>query len=339
MLAGCSDSTDSGGLQAECSLFSDLVFAGGPGRDGIPALTRPEVVPASEANFRQTDRILGVELNGKARAYPLLVLWWHEIVNDTLGGEPMLVTYCPLTGSGLAFDPRIQGEAGSFGVSGLLFENNLMMFDRSTESLWPQLLLSAGCGPERGTALKRVPLVETTWGEWQAAHPTTTIVTTNTGFQRSYGAYPYGNYDVPTNSALLFPSSPFSAARPPKELVLGVHQGQASVAYPFGVLAKGGPVTAVNDTISGRPILVTFDSSSETARGFDRRANGEVLEFRVSQSDSTRLEDLQTGSLWTAAGTAVEGPLSRTQLLLLEDAYTLFWFAWSVFRPDTRLFE
>ena len=170
VLAAAVAATACGGGGTEpttCDLFSNLVFDGGVGRDGIPALTTPDIgTEDDEALLRDVDRILGVAINGTARAYPFFVLWWHEIVNDTLGGEPVLVTYCPLTGSGLAFDPRHDGRALNFGVSGLLFENNLMMFDRETESLWPQLLLGAGCGPERGAELRRVPVVETTWGEW-----------------------------------------------------------------------------------------------------------------------------------------------------------------------------
>ncbi len=325
-----------------CDLFSNFVFDGGPGRDGIPALTNPDVAPDSspDASFLTPDsRVIGVVQNGAARAYPMAVMWWHEIANDTLGGEPILVTYCPLTGSGLAFDPRVGGTTLNFGVSGLLFENNLMMFDRATESLWPQLLYSARCGTSKGAVLNRIPVVETTWGAWLALHPNSTVVTRNTGFVRQYGLYPYGDYDVPTNGRLLFPSSPFSSLRPPKELMLGVTLNSESAAYPFGALStKGsGSIAVVGDTVGGRPIVVTFDKASQTARAFDARVGTQTLSFVVSASDSTMIEDTGSSSKWTAAGLAVSGPMSGTQLSLIADSYTVFWFAWSIFHPETDL--
>ena len=343
LLAACSDSTASDALTdptagAACSIPTSRIFDGGPGRDGIPALNLPEVVPAGAASFfRDEDRVLGLELNGAARAYPLLVLWWHEVVNDTLGGEPVLLSYCPLTGSGIAFDPVLDGETRNFGVSGLLFENNLIMFDRQTESLWNQLLLGAQCGPDRGRARERLPLVETTWGQWRSLHPNTTVVDTSTGFDRSYGTYPYGTYDQPDNPVTLFPSSTWSDARPPKELVLGIHEGDSAVAYPFGVLAGFGAAVALNDSIAGRPILVTYLDGTRTARAFDRTLGDTVLTFRLV-GNGPQLQDAETGSTWNALGEAIAGPLAGRRLSPLVDAYTLFWFAWSVYYPDSRLF-
>lgn len=323
-----------------CDLFSNLIFDGGVGRDGIPALTTPDIgTEEDEDLLRPDDRVLGVVINGTARAYPFFVMWWHEIVNDTLGGEPVLVSYCPLTGSGLAFDPRVNGELRNFGVSGLIFENNLMMFDRGTESLWPQLLLGARCGPERGAELRRIPVVETTWEAWKTAHPTSTVVTTNTGFNRDYGVYPYGNYDVPSNTRTLFPSSPFTATRPPKELVLGVAEGTDAVAYPTGVLEAMGTVAVVNDTVGGRPIVVTYDARSNTPVAFDARADGQTLTFAPGAADDTVLEDAETGSQWTTWGVAVSGPLAGTRLRQVTDAFPVFWFAWEVFYPETRLVQ
>lgn len=341
-VTACGDSDVAGQDRPTCDLFSNLVVDGGVGRDGIPALTNPNLAAADSADFLQPgDRVLGVVQNGTARAYPIPVLWWHEIINDTLGGEPVLTTYCPLTGSGLAFDPRVgaAGTVAEFGVSGLLFENNLMMFDRETESLWPQLLLGAACGDETGTELRRVAVVETTWDAWRAEYPTTTVVSTNTGFNRNYDTYPYGNYDLPSNPVLLAPSSPYSMARLPKELMLGVQVGGETVAYPYAVLDTLGTVSAVNDTVGGQPIVVTFHAASNTPLAFDARVAGVVLTLAVSGSVPELLEDAQTGSLWTHWGLAVDGPLNGTRLRQLRDAYTVFWFAWSIFHPDTRLFR
>ena len=327
-------------LPIECLPVLDPVFSGGPGRDAIPALDYSEVVPAQEAGFlRDDDRVLGVEIDGAARAYPLLVMWWHEVANDTLSDREIVISYCPLTGSGLAFDAVVEGSFRQFGVSGLLFENNLIMFDRQTESLWNQLLIGAQCGPERGKDLSRVPILETTWEHWRSLYPQTTVVTANTGFLRNYGAYPYGDYDDPDNDETLFPTSSFSDARPPKELVLGVREGGDAVAFPFGLLEERGTATTVNDQVGATPILVTYWTPGRTARAFDRRLDGQTLSFGVADPNVPTFTDAETGSTWNALGEATTGPLAGKQLTQFADAYTLFWFAWSVYHPETRLLQ
>jgi hypothetical protein len=324
-----------------CLISSDEIFDAGVGRDGIPALDFPESVaaPAASGFMHDTMRVIGVEVNGEARAYPLFLFWWHEIVNDTLGGQQVLVSYCPLTGSGLAFDPAFDGKARIFGVSGLLFENNLVMFDRETESLWVQMLMGAQCGPERGAPLFRIPVVETTWGHWKALHPATAVITDQTGFDRPYGAYPFGGYDEPDNDVTLLPSSPWNRKRPPKELTLGVKVGLAAAAYPFGVLEELGPVAAVNDQVGPQPILVTWVGAARTARAFARRVGGRALSFDVAEASILTFRDRETGSTWDAGGEAVSGPLRGERLKPLEDAWTLFWFAWSVYYPGTHIFS
>lgn len=332
------------GFDLDCSIPSSQLYSGQV-PDGIPALTHPRLLSAADAPpaYNDSDRVLGVVINGAARAYPLLILWWHEIVNDTLGGEPVLVTYCPLTGSGLAFDPRIRGRARNFGVSGLLYENNLVMFDRlsggGTESLWNQLLMGAQRGAEKGTELKRVSVVETTWGRWRELYPQTSVLSTATGHIRDYGAYPYGNYDDPNNPWLLFPSSPWNRARPPKELVLGVRANSAAAAYPFGVLDTTSLSAAVNDTLGGRPILVTFHHPSRTARAYFRELEGQVLEFEVADPGNFTLRDRQTSSTWNELRAATAGPLSGKRLNPVTDSWTMFWFAWSIFYPETRIYR
>ncbi len=321
----------------QCTIPTSKLFDGGVGRDGIPALDQPAVEQIASADFNDLTRVLGVVINGEARAYPMPILWWHEIVNDVVGGEPIVVSYCPLTGSGLAFDRVVNGSTRSFGVSGLLFENNLIMFDRQTESLWNQLLLGSQCGPDRGADLQRIPVLETTIGHWRFLYPSSSIVRRDTGHDKPYGAYPYGNYDLRDNGTTLFPSSPWNRERAPKELVLGIHEGAESAAYPLEVLEEMGDVVAMNDSVGGRPVLVTYHDASSTAVGYDRRVNGQLLTFAVSDSAAFRLTDAETGSLWNPRGEAIGGPLQGSRLTQLEDAYTLFWFAWSVFHPDTRI--
>ncbi len=338
------DSTEPGSgpaqIDLQCIIPSEEIFSGGVSRDGIPALTNPDAVGASQASFlTNSDRVLGIVVNGEARAYPMGVLWWHEIVNDVLGGEPVLVTYCPLTGSGIAFDPRVDGGAArNFGVSGLLWRTNLTMFDRESETLWNQMLLGGTCGVDRGRELTRLPIVETTWAHWAFMYPNTTVMSEDTGFlDRPYGIYPYGDYDQQFNDRINFlaPGTSFSNDRPPKELVLGIHVGEVAKAYPFGALAGAG--VGINDEVGGLPLLVTYVASKETAIAFDRRLNGQELTF-TPDSKTRTLTDEQTGSVWNTVGEATAGPLAGEHLRQLPDAYVAFWFAWSIYFSDTELF-
>lgn len=325
-----------------CSFPSGMLFGGGVVRDGIPALVDPATETAGNAVFIENSaRVLGVVVDGQARAYPLAIMWFHEVANDILGDSAALVTYCPLTGSGIAFDPVFDGRLRDFGVSGLLFENNLVMFDRQNESIWNQMLLGSQCGPDRGRELTRLPMVETTWGMWKRMHPTTDVIKPDTAeFDFPYGQYPYGNYASPNNSTTLFPGSAYSSARPPKELVLGVHEGASARAYPFGALAEQGEVVVLNDSVGDRPILVMYVNAERTALAFDRRVNGQELTFSVEDPFAFTLVDAETGTIWGPAGEAISGPLADqgARLSPLVDAYVVFWFAWSTYYPNTELF-
>lgn len=331
-----------------CTIPEDEVFFGGVDRDGIPALTNVTPVSASQATISDDDRVLGIVISGESRAYPLAILWWHELANDTLGGQPLLMSYCPLTGSGIAFDPRVDGgPARNFGVSGLLWRSNLTMFDRDTESLWNQMFLGAACGEDRGKDLRLIPIIETDWGYWKELHPNTTIMGDDTGFpdrRDVYGIYPYGSYDNPHNPQIDFvpESATYSDIRPPKELVMGVFEGDrgaaGSKAYPFGVLRGQGISVAINDEVGGRPVLITYQGSKETSFAFDRRVDGQTVTLTVTQDLPFLMEDGETGTTWNQLGEAVAGPLQGKQLEPLKQAYVAFWFAWNIYFPDTELF-
>ena len=149
---------------------------GGPPRDGIPALDQPRFIPAASASYlKPDDRVLGMELNGIVKAYPIRILDWHEIANDDFNGQPVVVTYCPLCGTGMAFSAQIGGSRTTFGVSGLLYNSDVLLYDRQTDSLWSQLLGKAITGPLKGTELKLIPLRHTTWRAWKSEHPDTLV--------------------------------------------------------------------------------------------------------------------------------------------------------------------
>ncbi len=320
-----------------CLIPRSELVSGGPGRDGIPALTNPVFVSASEGDsfLASGALVLGVIEGGEARAYPHNVLWWHEIVNDELGGVPITVSYCPLTGSGMVYEPRITGQTANFGVSELLFDNNLVLFDRATDSLWSQMKAQSVCGNLRGTEPALKPVVQSTWAAWKALHPETTVVSFTTGFSRNYGQYPYGDYDRLGNNQLLFPQSTIDPRRPMKELVIGVIEGGVTRAYPYGEL---GQRSVVNDVVGGRPVVIVYDAEAEMALAFDRRAGGETLTFEAAGSGFPfTLRDVETGSEWTLDGLAAGGPLSGARIPQVA-TYSAMWFAWAVFNANTELF-
>lgn len=315
-----------------CSISSSEIFSGGPGKDGIPSLTNP-IMAAPEAPgteyLQPGDRVIGVVLEDVVVAVPINILWWHEIVNLNLFGERLAVSHCPLTGSSMVFDRSSIGGA-ELGVSGLLYRNNLIMYDRnSDESLWPQMERQARCGSRDGDALPMVPAWEMTWEGWQRLHPQTLVVTSETGFGRNYQLYPYGDYDSINNERVLFPMGQLNRDRPPKERVLGVPNGSGGWAYPFGVLRDLGPEAAVNQ--DGH--VVFWESQRQAAMAFSRIVDGQKLEFTFGQG---QIRDIQTNSVWRIDGIAVSGPLAGSQLDPIADAYVAYWFAWAAFQPDAE---
>jgi len=326
----------SGGFDLNsCTIPTDRLVDGGVGKDGIPALTNPALAePGSPVvdYLAESDRVIGVLFGDEPLAVPHNILWHHEVVNiDNWGGETFAVTYCPLTGSSLVFD-RSAADGAEFGVSGLLFQNNLVMYDRNNqESLWPQMNRQANCGAAEGTALSMLPAIEMTWGRWKALHPETKVVAENTGFDRVYEArgYPYGNYENEDNSRLLF-DMPIDDRRLPKERLLGIPNGSGGgVAVPFGALNDGTPARVVSVAVGGTEKTVFWSRDARTAMAFETSST-----FTV---DNGRIVDVGTGSVWSVEGRAVEGPRKGERLSPVEEAYVAFWFAWAAFQPETTL--
>ena len=271
MLAAGASAQQLNGFAVDNSLIPVAeIHPGGPGRDGIPAIDQPRFIEADDADFLdREDQVLGLVYQGEARAYPITILNWHEIVNDRIDDEPVAITYCPLCGSGIAFSAEHAGRELDFGVSGLLYNSDLLLYDRQTESLWSQIAKQAIAGPLAGTELTALPLTHTTWGAWRRAHPQTQVLSTETGYRRNYDRAPYGGYA--NERGLYFPVSARSKRYHPKERVLGVEIDGHFKAYPFSELSQTDG--SISDQLGGESIEVRFDWAQPSASAFDAEGN------------------------------------------------------------------
>ncbi len=313
-------------------------------RDQIPAIVEPRFAPdwsdvvhpetGESATLDDSAAVIGVEREGTARAYPLAILNWHEVVNDTLGG-PIMVTYCVLCGSAVVTERRVDGRPTIFGVSGKLWRSDLVMYDRLTESLWSQLLATAIRGPRTGDTLRILPSSLTTWGEWRADNPATEVLlpppasNTVNGPDDTYDyfepKYGYGEeaqligYD--TDDRLH-----------PKTLVLGVTHDGIAKAYPFQKVREAGGV--LNDHVGDRPVVIATTVGGSLV-GFDRRIDGTARQFAPDGEDHMVAAD----SRWARnSGTAVEGPYAGHRLTPVTDIPAMFWFGWERFQPDSIVY-
>lgn len=286
-------------------------------RDAIPALTDPRF---GDSFADENAFVIGVEIAGDARAYPLSILSFHEIVNDVVGGIPVAVTYCPLCGTGIVFDRRVGELVLTLKVSGRLLQNNLVMYDVETSSQWSQLLGEAITGPLTGTKLRLVSSAMTTFAEWESLHPSTKVLAPPTPSGR-YASDPYAPYYL--SDETLFPIRVPDPTMHPKALVQGVSLNGESVAFPYEVVRMEG---VVNEVVGGAAVVVTFQLGYVVvwARG-DRTF--------VAASDATMTDD--TGGVWTrAAGERLDG----SDRLEPVPSIPSFWFSWKDFHPETRVY-
>jgi hypothetical protein len=331
-----------------CDISALDIFDGGVARDAIPALTNPIMTaPGSRAAsyINPDDRVIGIELDGQAIAIPHSIGWFHEIVNLDVGDHQVAVTYCPLTGSSLVFDRASVGGA-EFGVSGVLYQTNLVMYDRrERESFWPQMDRRARCGSATGTALEMIPAVEMTWGGWVELFPDTHVPADVPAQGQAFWdySYPYGGYERLDNEEIWFPVPPLDRRRPLKERVLGISSGSgtmgplgsgSALAFPFGALDAEGAVAAVEAIVDDRLVTVFWDRARQGAVAYYPRVDGETLRFTVTDG---KIVDEETGSDWSLSGKAVSGPLAGSRLEQVTTSYVAFWFAWAAFHPGTSI--
>lgn len=260
------------------------ILSGGPPRDGIPSIDKPKFITAAQAHatskLKPKDRVIGLSFNGEARAYPINILNWHEIVNDVVNGKAVSVTYCPLCGTGIVYAADITSkgkiERYQFGVSGLLYNSDVLLYDRQTETLWSQILSKAISGPMVNSTLKMLPSSLTSWKTWKQKHPNTKVLSTNTGFTKDYNRSPYGDYD--NNRSLYFQVSAESKKYHPKERVLGISINGKFKSYPFVELArlkqsKQGKKLTLHDSFDGKELVIDFDTENRDAVIKDKAGN------------------------------------------------------------------
>ena len=327
-------------------------------KDAFLPLTDPPFVgpnDAAAAYLRDDDLVLGLVINGEARAYPHNIGWQHEIVNDIVGSQPVVVSFCPLTGTSLAFNGA--GEDGSritAGVSGLLVNNNLILYDRrdsAPETLYPQMIFRGISGPRAGEDLRLLPGVETTWRYWKKIYPDTRVVGADKDLPpHYYREYPYlsnrGDYRSP-DFPPFYPLSPTWDENPTarlysyKDLVLGVRFAAISKAYPFLNLGEG---AVINDTVDSAPIVVVWYRREQLAISYFRDVGiGPPLTFeKVASADPVYpflLKDKETGTTWNLKGEAIAGEFKGKGLRLEQvPAHRAFWFAWATFWPNTEVY-
>jgi hypothetical protein len=319
--------------------------AGGPPPDGIPPIDEPRFLDAAEVDFLADDEpVLAIEIDGDARAYPVQILIWHEIVNDTVGGVPVSVTYCPLCNSAVAVDRRVGDRTLTFGTSGLLYQSSLVMYDRQTESLWSHFTGESLAGVLTGTELESYPVATVSWAAWIDAHPEGLVLSRDTGSDRDYGRNPYPGYDDIDVAPFLFEGET-DGRLAAKERVIGIGRDTDPTAVRLDPLLEDG--VAVFE-LDGAPAVAWALPGTASALDTDRvdegRDVGATGVFRPVVDDrpltfdrrSGSFVDRETGSTWDVLGRAVDGPLDGRQLEPVEHVDT-FWFAWAAFAPDTEV--
>jgi hypothetical protein len=333
------------------------ILSGGPPKDGIPALKDPQIVSVSEADawLKPLEPVILVQVGEHARAYPIQILIWHEIANDTVGGEPLLVTFCPLCNTAITFKRTVNGKVLDFGTTGRLRYSNLIMYDRQTETWWQQATGEAIAGEWTGTQLEFYPATIISWQDFKASYPQGTVLSRETGYPRDYGHNPYIGYDDVNNPPFLYegPATPNQLL--PVARVLTIDLNGEAVAYPYETLEKVG---AVNDMVGGEAVVIFWQAgtvspldSSTTASGrdvgtaaaFSRQLNpspgsgqsGQTFSFTFVEG---KILDDQTKSEWNILGQAIAGELKGKQLTPVV-AINHFWFSWAAFKPQTRIYR
>lgn len=253
------------------------IVSGGPPKDGIPSIDNPKYVTMKEANewIEDNELVLAIEYKGVKRVYPLQIMVWHEIVNDEIAGDPILITYCPLCGSGIAYERTIDGEEVEFGTSGKLYNSNLVMYDRETNTYWTQIDGLAIVGELTGTKLNPISIDTVVWRDWKRLHSSAEVLSQQTGYTRPYGVDPYGSYYE--DSFLFSPVEARDDRVHPKTVIFGIEVNGVYKAYIETDLKE---LKTIEDTVGGALIKVERDDA-----GIVKITNLETGEEIVKERD------------------------------------------------------
>jgi len=327
------------------------ILSGGPPPDGIPSIDEPVFIDVIDNLDLLLDSapVVALEIDGDARAYPIEVLVWHEIVNDTVGGVPVTVTYCPLCNSAVTYRREIRGVETTFGTSGRLFASALVMYDRATESLWTHFDGQAVVGLLTGEELEAIASPLLSWGDFIVAYPDGQVLDpAQTGFSRDYGRNPYIGYDNADSEPFLFTgiTDPRAAS---KQRIVGIELDDEAKAFTLEAIS-GGVATATNTSVGDTNVAIFWKSGQSSALEggsvddgrdvgsvavFLPVVDGQVLTFTA---DRDVFFDHETGSEWSVLGEALSGELTGARLERVNHLDT-FWFAWATYSPGTELVD
>lgn len=335
----CSNTNNSFPEQPSSNSFTEWLLPineirdGGPGKDGIPSIDNPQFISATEATFlSDDDLVVGIFQNEVARAYPHVVLDWHEVVNDEINGTFFTLNYCPLTGTAFAWESKTNNTRTTFGVSGLLYNANLIMYDRNTDSNWSQLRLECVNGELINAKPKLYNTVETDWKTWKALYPNSEVLSTQTGFSRNYGVSPYGDYAT-NNNRFIFRPAILNSALPNKQRVYAILNDDVSKVYQFSNFEGGG---LIKDNFNGKDYLIY--GNTNIMYGF--RLEGELanltFEYESSRSQASYIKDNE-GNRWSVFGEALSGPRTGQSLTPVNSVMS-YWFAIAAFYPDPEIY-
>ncbi|TVQ09099.1 MAG: DUF3179 domain-containing protein [Bacteroidetes bacterium] len=312
------------------------VLDGGPGKDGIPSIQDPKFINVGDATYLQDDDlVLGFANGEEVRAYPHRILDWHEIINDDVNEHSVAVIYCPLTGTGTGWSRILEEGKTTFGVSGLLYNSNVIPYDRKTDSNWSQILLKSVNGQLMGRSAHVYHLVETTWKTWKKAYPSSRVVSTNTGFDWNYDNYPYAYYK--TDNTLFFPVSNHDDRLHRKERVLGVIVDEKMIVFRFD--SFGNSVSLVNNAFLSKELVVVGSKNLNLMVAFNRElADETILDFEALENELPAVLIDNEGTRWDIFGRGISGP-RKGQQLQHETQMMGYWFSFAAFYPDVSIYD